>query len=253
MVTKRDLHSAEFLLASDSARLVEVRAARESAANALLDVLGIPIGTRVSLLDRDQEVVPIALELDRWITTAMEHRPEVLEVQHVIEKNLLDVRVAGNGVLPQLDILASYGKAQDGSTPSRALNLKGEAWTAGLAFSVPIGNVAARSQLAQAKIRHERLQRDLAQRRRLVELEVREAVIKLDRSLKALAAQKAAITHVYNKLEVAQGQFSLGLATNLDITDAQEDLLDTQTDLLTSVADYRVGLAELEASVAGPL
>jgi outer membrane protein TolC len=54
-------------------------------------------------------------------------------------------------------------------------------------------------------------------------------------------------------MEVAKGRFSLGLATNLDIIDAQEDLLDAETDLLQAVVDYNIGIAELEASIAGSL
>jgi outer membrane protein TolC len=253
MITKRDLYQAEFLLSSDTSKLVEARAAREEARIALLDVLGIPIGTEVTLVDRSLDAEPIPLELERWIDTAVERRPEVLEVKYGLDKNLLDIRVSTNAVLPQLDLIASYGKDQIGSTLPRALNLKGEAWTAGLAFSVPVGNVAARADLAQANVRQEALKRILAQQERQVELQVRTAAIKVDRSLNSATALRSAIEHVFSSLEVARGQFSLGLATNLAVTEAQEDLLDTQTDLLTSLVDYHVGLAELEASVAGPL
>jgi outer membrane protein len=253
MVTKRDLFSAEFLLDSDTNRLVEANAARDSARNTLMDVLGIPIGSQVTLLDRELEIDPLTPKVDRWIDTAVERRPEVLEVQELLAKNDLDIRVSKNGVFPQLDLVGAYGKSQEASALSRALDLPGEAWTAGLAFSIPIGNVAARSQLAQANVRQRRLEHELTQRKRQVEIEVRNAAIKLSRTTKSVSVLKNAIAHVHEKLEVAQGQFSLGLATNLDITDAQEDLLDTQTDLLTALADYHVGLAELEASVAGPL
>ncbi len=55
------------------------------------------------------------------------------------------------------------------------------------------------------------------------------------------------------KLEIAKERFVLGLATNLDITDAQDDLLEAQSDLLTSIVEYNIGLAELEASIAEPV
>jgi outer membrane protein TolC len=54
-------------------------------------------------------------------------------------------------------------------------------------------------------------------------------------------------------LEVAKARFALGQADNFDITDAQEDLLQAQSDLLEATADYNIGLAELEASIAGPV
>jgi outer membrane protein TolC len=253
IVTKRDLYSAEFLLASDSAKLVGAVADRDSARNTLLDVLGIPIGTEIEILDRDLTFQPLALELDKWIATAIVSRPEVKEVEELLEKNLLDVKVSVNGVLPQLDLLGSYRRDQEATTFSRARDLHGREWTAGVVFSIPIGNVAARADLAQANVQQMRLERALLQAKRQVEIEVREAVIKLERSLNSMSMLSTAIYHLRGKLEVAQGQFALGLATNLDITDAQEDLLDTQTDLLNALTEYQVGLAELEASVAGPL
>jgi len=45
----------------------------------------------------------------------------------------------------------------------------------------------------------------------------------------------------------------LGQATNFDITDAQEKLLSVETSLLGAIVDYNIALAQLEASIAGPI
>ncbi len=253
LVTKRDVFSAEISLAKDSARLVRARASLESAKNTLLDVLGIPLTRSVFLLDKDISLQPVPLELARWIAVAMDNRPEIMEIEQELEKRLLKIRVERNAVLPQVDLVASYERFQDNSSVSKAFGFSGEAWSAGLVFSVPIGNVAAKSALARTKIEHVRLQQRLVQTRRRIELEVRDAVIKLHRSLEGM---KALITNVENsqgKLEFARSRFALGLATNFDITDAQEDLLDAETDLLSAIVDYNIGLAELEARIAGPI
>ena len=55
------------------------------------------------------------------------------------------------------------------------------------------------------------------------------------------------------KLEVAQARFALGQATNKDVTDAQDSLLKGETSLLRSIVEYDIGLAELEASIAGQI
>jgi outer membrane protein TolC len=253
LVTKRDVFSAEISLAKDSARLVRARASLESAKNTLLDVLGIPLTRSVFLLDKDISLQPVPLELARWIAVAMDNRPEIMEIEQELEKRLLKIQVERNVVLPQVDLVASYERFEDNSSVSKAFGFSGEAWSAGLVFSVPIGNVAAKSALARTKIEHVRLQQRLVQTRRRIELEVRDAVIKLHRSLEGM---KALITNVENsqgKLEFARSRFALGLATNFDITDAQEDLLDAETDLLSAIVDYNIGLAELEARIAGPI
>jgi outer membrane protein TolC len=68
-----------------------------------------------------------------------------------------------------------------------------------------------------------------------------------------MKARSMIVEQARGKMEVSRGRFALGLATNLDIIDAQEDLLDAETDLLQAVVDYNIGIAELEASIAGPL
>jgi outer membrane protein TolC len=255
LVTKRDVFSAEVILSQDLARQASNQADFITAKNVLLDVLGIPIATELDLLDKELSFQPILLEpeLARWIEAAISNRPETLEVEERLAQNALNIRVARNTLLPQLDLVAAYGKIHNASTFEKSLALRGETWTAGLVFSVPIGNVAARSALTQTEIQEKRLQQDLIQVKRQIELEVRNAVIKLSRSIELIRVLRIGVEQAEGKLEVAKARFALGQADNFDITDAQEDLLQAQSDLLEAMADYNIGLAELEASIAGPV
>jgi outer membrane protein TolC len=232
---------------------VNAEANLESTRNAFLDVLGLPLGQEILLLEKDVGFHPIRLDTEKWIATAIENRPEIMEVDERLSKSLLDIKVAKNSLLPQVDLVGSYGRSQNGLTFGRSLDFHGQAWGAGLIFSVPLGNVAAKSTLARAGIEQSRLQQELLQRKRLVEQEVRAAVIKLRASAERMKARSMIVEQARGKMEVSQGRFALGLATNLDIIDAQEDLLDAETDLLQAVVDYNIGIAELEASIAGSL
>lgn len=253
LVTTRDVISAQVSLTKDSERLVTAEAELESARYALFDVLGLPIGTEAELLDREVRFEPVPLELEQWIDTAVKERPEVLELEQGLAKSSLNIRVARNSVLPQVDLTGSYSKGQTSTTVARAFGLRGDAWSAGLVFSIPLGNVAARAGLARAEIEHMRLEEQLLQQKRVVELEVRGAEIKLRRSLSRIAALGKILEHAKNLNEVAKERFARGMATNLDITNAQEDILNAETDLLEAMVDYNTGLAELEAALARPL
>jgi outer membrane protein len=253
LVTKRDVFSAEISHAKDQAKLVNAQANLETARNAFLGVLGLPIGQEVRLLEKEIGFHPVPLEVEKWIVTAIENRPEIMEVDERLSKNLLDIKVAKNLMLPQVDLLGSYGRSQIGSTFGRSLDFHGQAWGAGLVFSIPLGNAAAKSALSRAGIEQARLQQELLQRKRQVEQEVRAAAIKLQSSSERMKARSMIVEQARGKMEVSRGRFALGLATNLDIIDAQEDLLDAETDLLQAVVDYNIGIAELEASIAGPL
>ena len=101
-------------------------------------------------------------------------------------------------------------------------------------------------------MQHRRIETELAQTKRGIELEVRDAVIAIERSRDAVASLKTLAQQARGLLEVAKARFALGLATNRDITDAQEDLLEAETDLLRASVDYNVGVADLQAAIGGP-
>jgi outer membrane protein TolC len=253
LVNKRDVFSAELLLAKDTDTLVEAQANLRLAEVTLLDILGLPMATGVVLLDKDLSSEPITLNLDKWITTAIENRPELVGFEALLEQSLLNIRVANNTRFPQVDLVGTYERLLSGSTFEKSTDLDREVWSAGLAFSVPIGNVAAKSDLIRAKREHALLQHQLLQTQRQIELEVRANVIRLSRSLERIKPITVEIEQAKGKLEIARARFALGETTNLDITDAQEDLLEAEIDLLEAIVDYKIALAELEASIAGPL
>jgi outer membrane protein TolC len=252
-VTKRDVFSAELSIAKDSATLVSDLANMESARNLLLEVLGIPINTNVALLDKDIALQPVSMNLPTWIERATKNRPEILEIEQQLAKSELNVKVAKNTVLPQVDLVGSFKKAQAGSTLGNSLDLRGHAWRVGLVLSYPIWNVAAKSELAKAEIEYKRLGETLQRTKRQIELEVRSSVIKVNRSLERIKPLRVSLEQASGKLEIAKARFALGQTTNFDITDAQEDIVNAETDLLRAIVDYNIGLAELEARIAGTL
>ena len=105
----------------------------------------------------------------------------------------------------------------------------------------------------RARIEHARFETQLVQTKRLVELQVRTAEIRLRTSLERMKPLAVSVEQAEGKLEIAQARFALGQATNKDVTDAQEDIRDGESDLLRSIVDYDIGLAELEASIAGQI
>src|SRR5205823_13679859 len=111
---------------------------------ALTDCLGVRIGTPVVLRDDRIDFEPVSLDFDRWLAAASERRPEIVAAKEALEKSTLHVRVAENTILPQLNLVAAYGKGETGTTLGNALNLEGEVWTPGLVIWVPIDRATAR-------------------------------------------------------------------------------------------------------------
>lgn len=250
---KRDVVNGKISLAKDETRLAAAREDHDNAMNALLDVLGISLAARIELLDQEIAYESVPLKLNQWVVHALTNRPEILRVNEQLAKSDLNVRTFQNALLPQLDLVTSYGRGQLGSTLGRALDFESQSWSAGILFSIPLGNRAAKSDLSRARREHQRLLVERSQAQRLVELEVRTAVTQLQGSTARITPLRAALEQAETLMEIAKGRFSLGLATNEDITDAQEDILDAETDLLSAIVDYNIAIAELEAAIARPV
>ena len=187
----------------------------------------------------------------RWIAAAISQRPEVLEVEERLGQSQLNIQVARNTTLPQLDLAVSYGRPHTASTFGRSLSSVARRGVQG--WLLPCHwQCGSRSALIQAEIQRKRIQQEV-QVQRQIELQVRTAVIKLHRSVELRRVRSLSIEQLQSKLEVAQARFALGQADNFDITDAQQDLLEAQTDLLTAMADYKIGLAELRQVLPGQL
>lgn len=242
-VSKVDVYSAEINQANDLARLASAEADGEIAQNNLREILGLPIDVGVEVTDRTIPFEPIQIELDRWIELAVERRPELVRAQVELEKADLEVRVRKNDTLPSFDVGGGFEPGFDWE--SWNWNARGE-------FRYPIGNVAARSRLKQANLSKARLRTEYVRQKRKIELEVREIEIRLRQALQRLKNLVMGVESARSKRDVARGRFEMGLASNLDIRNADEELILTETALLEGLVGYASNLALLEASIGGP-
>jgi len=195
------------------------------------------------------------LSVGSWIELAMVHRPELKQIGTQLEKSELEIRVRENDVLPKLDLFGSFRARTPSDTAGfgNSWDLDQQSLAAGLEFEVPFGNVAARSRLTEARIGQRQLERQYVNQERQVELEVRNAAITLETRLQLVKPLMDGVEQARDKYEIASVRFQLGLANNLDITDAQTDLLEAEIALLEAIADYAIAVAYLEAAVGTTL
>jgi len=251
--TRRDVLSAEIRISDDESSLAQNRAAFSAAQLGLRNVLGTRIDQPVQPAEATIPFEPVEIRLAKWIQQAIENRPEIRAALARLDQSALAVKVAGNDVLPALDLLGTYGRAGFSGSSRTTWDLDSQVWAVGLHFEIPWGNVAARERLRAARLLNERGERDLTNLQRQIEIEVRTEAINLRENFGDLSAQTAKVDQARAKLETANTRFRLGLADNFDVTDAQEDLVSAETELLTALVDYVNSLARLEARIAGPV
>jgi len=243
-VSKVDVYSAEISRSNNQARLATARADLEIAQNALRKVIGLPVDVQVDAMDRTIPFRPLQIELDSWIERALESRPEMVVMRSRMEKADLAVRISKNATLPSLDVRGGFQPGFD---------WKSWNWQAGVGFEYAIGNVGANSRLGKARVQRAQARQEYVRQTRDIELEVREVEIRLRESIERLKSLILQVENARAKGEIARGRFEMGLASNLDVTDADSELVRAESMLLAALVDYASNRAQMEARIGGPL
>jgi len=143
------------------------------------------------------------------------------------------VRVARNGVLPRLDLTASFGVGgvwneetiTTGGLPNDRPALSGQM---GLELELPLGNAQARAELAEARLQADAAEARLQAQERQLETE---AATQLDslRSARRRAELAEQSVQVARQLaEAEQEALRLGTSTALQVLEAQASLRETE-------------------------
>jgi outer membrane protein TolC len=269
LATKRDLLSAEIILAQDRGTLVDAQTLYEDARDRLARALGLRAGTRsIDIVEKDVTLDTLHIDEARWIDKARRDNPTLAAARLGVERNRLAMKVAGNARLPQLDFGMAYThynnadeqeidirdnieRIMQGNLPDLIKPTGFRGWTSSVTLSYPIGNKVLGSAYRRSRLVHQQSERILEDAEHQVVLEVRTAIRALRNNVERLGILDKNIEGARDKLEFATVNFQLGRASNLDITESQKDLLDAEVDYVNAVVDYRIQVSRIEQLLGG--
>jgi len=249
--------------------LLQVRAARELADIELRRLLNVPEGRAVKLVSAlDTAALREVVRRVGADSSADPVRASERAAQATVDARHEGVRVARADLLPTVSVFfqtgylafpssngfptrwgnSSNANCAPGGSPNQSCQNNG--WfadrNAGLNFSWPLfdglrakGNI----DLAQAQERVARLQ--LAQEREGVAVERARARAEFTRAEAAFEAQRVNVTEADEAFRIATLRFERGLATQLEVSDAQFLLLTARTNAARATIDYYLATAEL--------
>jgi outer membrane protein TolC len=192
--------------------------------------LGLPPGIRVDVRDEAPEFVPITYDVDSAIEVALKNRLDVINRREQLEDSARSLRLAENGALPDLSLSAS---ASDGTDSDAA-------WSAGLAFEVPIDRTDERASLRRAQISHRQSLRSYDQFEQDVVVDIRSTFRELERVKQSLDIQRQLISDQERNVKIAQLLFEQGVNSNRDVVEAQQSLLEARNALIREQVAYEI-------------
>jgi len=191
---------------------------------------------------------PYQIDEATAIRQAVEGRPEIraLEAQARIAAHGLALAKAGR--LPTFAVSATYDLAAD------KLKLEGDAWektyNGYLVMSLPIfDGFRTKSQITRSHSQVRQAGTALADLRDAIELEVRTSLLEIAAALEGLRAQEKSVGVAEEGLKIANDRYLQGLATNLDVMDAQLALARARSYRLQALHDLNVATANLKRAM----
>jgi outer membrane protein len=243
-VTESILLRAEAELASANADLVSRERDVAVAKRELALLTGLP--GDVEIVEPQMPEVP------------KESTPELLEAAQLardeIQRSRIQEHIAEDQVsfargnfMPSLGLegIAS-GRKQD-PRPDRAIE---ENWLVAATINIPIFEGGLRkAEFRQAKSKLEQSRLQSAKLSKDIDLEVTRAALTLEAVSRTLDSRQDQLRFSKKNYEMVSKQFTFGLATNLDVLDANQTLIEAERDVIGATYDRHLAILEVQRSV----
>jgi outer membrane protein TolC len=243
-----------------------------------------PDGTFVPrTLEPVEEAVPedLPVDLDETLAAALAGRPEIGASARGVEAQQLNEKIAGNGLLPRLDLAGSYGVngvsgrnrpiitsfdvgggncVPNPSSPGtficnspfagsaadaydRLTSNEFRSYSFGVQLQVPLSNALARSQYTQSRIARDQAELNHRQLLSQVTLEARQTVSDVVTSRQRIDTSRVARELAEENLRHQEKRHEVGMATTKDLLDFQTRLTSARAAEVQAKIDHAIFVA----------
>jgi len=202
-------------------------------------------------LGRDFKLeAPQPADMEKWVDDAMSTNPQLANAKAAAE--LAEKEVARNrgGHYPTLDLVANYSRNKNnGASTTLGLGLDITNKSVGVQFNLPIfQGGAVNSRWREAEANYERAKQELENAHRSVATQTRQAYLGVVSGISQVEALKQALASSESVLQASKLGQEVGVRTNLDVLNAQQQLFATRRDLYQSQYNYLISELRLKAA-----
>jgi outer membrane protein TolC len=223
---------------------------RERDLKRIMNRKDMPLNSQTAITPlTDPDPRGIDLNAEALTASALNNRMEMIQLELRLAINDLDVELARNDTLPQLDLDYTYAAAGQAGSTGRALgnvfDRPANDHTVGLSAAIPLGNRAAQARLRQARLQKVRTQADRQRIEQQVRQDVYESVDGLEQNWRRILAAEQGAVAAYRDYQVEQQQFQLGMSTSTDVLFAASRLADAQLRRIRAFTEYEVAQVQV--------
>ena len=193
---------------------------------------------------------PQPADAEKWVEQAQQGNLQLAVAQAGAE--LADKEVVRNrgGHYPTVDLVATYNQNNAGvNGGSFGTGLDTTAATVGVQLNMPLfQGGATQSKWREAEANRDRANAELESARRNVDLQTRQAYTGVLNGMSQIMALEQALKSSEKLLEASKLGQEVGVRTNLDVLNAQQQLFSTRRDLSQAKYNYLISRLKLRAA-----
>ncbi|MCH7871914.1 MAG: TolC family protein, partial [Planctomycetes bacterium] len=211
--------------------LLVARTSYQAAQDDFKILLGRPTATEIQIADDEPLFESVRIDPQSAVAAAHDNRLDLQTERDQLEDIERQVRLAKNGLLPDLDLTVDYTLASgveefDDATPTR--------WSSslGLTLEIPLDRKAERNAYRSALIALDRARRNFQLRLDEVERDILDQLRELEQDEKRIQLQNNQIEFEKRAVAVTRIRVDSGDAGNRDLADARQGLQSAQNALI---------------------
>ena len=195
---------------------------------------------------------PQPADMEKWVDEAQSNSLQLAIAQANAEIAEKEVTRNRGGHYPTVDLVANYSSNQS-TGGSFGVGSDNTSKSIGVQLNLPLfQGGAVNSKWREAEANLERTRQDLENIRRSVALQTSQAYLGVVNGIAQVKALQQALTSSESLLEASKLGQEVGVRTNLDVLNAQQQLFSTRRDLYQAEYNYLVSQLSLKAA-AGSL
>jgi len=246
VVSEYELLRASVEKSSLQPAIIKAESQVQLAEKQLKSFLGMPLDESITIVEDQTDTSLSNLpSSETLVKVALQHRPEMLQVDYMVDMRKKAVRVAKGAYYPNFDAFASYDwQAQSNSFTLRENDSK--SMTAGIQMTFPIFQGGYnRGEVASYRVEYNQARLQALQVRDNIMLEVQAAYDALIQAKRSLAVQGETIAEAEEGLRIANLRFESGIGTQLEVLSAQVALTSARRARAQAIFEFRSTRAEL--------
>ncbi len=196
---------------------------------------------------------PQPADVEKWVADAQQHNMQIAIAAATAELAEKEVSRNFGGHLPTLDLVANYNKNLSSTTVFGTTALGASDVTSksiGVQLNMPLFQGGAiQSKYREAEANRDKAKQDLENARRTVAVQTRQAYLGVVSGISQVKALQQALKSSESLLEASKLGQSVGVRTNIDVLNAQQQLYSTRRDLYQTEYNYLLSRLRLKAAV----